>query len=298
MKKKGYNIYILMIIVILAFGIITLSGNILNTKNKEVKVAKEFIELLIDKDIIDENSEKMLEEKHLNQSIGKSSNIQYSVILGSYAIDIDKDFKVIGFSNKNLDVKDRIINISEEEAILLAKKYLKEITDSEVLFKEVKEKDEENNSHYSVVFYKSKDGYPIYRQEIIMVIDKYSGKLDSYSNNNSNITTYNKVINFNESEIKAKMEKYFSEIKKDISYISDGMLAYVNVNGEYNLAYIFNIISEPTEEIIVNNENYEKPYDGKEENKELDKELNKEEIVIVRTDNGEFINLDTSLINK
>lgn len=189
MKKKGYNIYILLIIIILAVGIIMLSRNILNIKNKEVKVAKEFIELLIDKDIIDENNEKFLEEEHLNQSIGKASNIKYSVILGSYAIDIDKDFKVIGFSNKNLEVKNKSSNINEEEAILLAEKYLKEITDSEVLFKEVKEKDEENNSHYSVIFYKSKDGKPIYGQEIIMVIDKYSGKLDSYSNNNTDITS-------------------------------------------------------------------------------------------------------------
>jgi len=191
MKRKGYNIYILLIIVILVIGIITLSRNILNIKNKEVKVAKEFIELLIDKDIIDENSEKLLEEEHLNQSIGKASNIKYSVILGSYAIDIDKDFKVIGFSNKDLDVKDKAkdSNVTEEEAILLSEKYLKEITDSEFLFKEIKEKDEENNSHYSVIFYRSKDGEPIYEQEIIMVIDKYSGKLDSYSNNNVDIAS-------------------------------------------------------------------------------------------------------------
>lgn len=189
MKRKGYNIYVLLIIVILAIGIIILSRNILNMKNKEVKVAKEFIELLIDKEIIDENNEKLLEEEHINQSTGKASNIKYSVILGSYAIDIDKDFKVIGFSNKNLEVKNKPINISEKEAILLAEKYLKEITDSEFLFKEVKEKDEENNSHYSVIFYKAKDGEPIYEQEIIMVIDKYSGKLDSYSNNNVDITS-------------------------------------------------------------------------------------------------------------
>lgn len=301
MKAKSYNLYILLIIVILAVGIITLTRNILNIESKEVKSAKEFIELLIDKEIIDENKASLFKEEYLNQSIGKTSNVQYSVILGNYAIDIDSDFNVTGFSNKNIELKDKSINVSKEEAILLAEDYIKKISDSEILFKEVKEKDEESNSHYSVVFYKAKDGYPIYRNEITMVIDKYNGKLDAYSNKNIENNNYINTINYNEKEIKDIMNNYFKDINKNVSYVSDGMLSYVSVNGEYILSYIFNIISEPDNDILLKIDNSERSYDEineLEEKIDTKNESSNEEILIIRTDNGKFINLDTSLINK
>lgn len=301
MKAKSYNLYILLIIVILAVGIITLTRNILNIESKEVKSAKEFIELLIDKEIIDENKASLFKEEYLNQSIGKTSNVQYSVILGNYAIDIDSDFNVTGFSNKNIELKDKSINVSKQEAILLAEDYIKKISDSEILFKEVKEKDEESNSHYSVVFYKAKDGYPIYRNEITMVIDKYNGKLDAYSNKNIENNNYINTINYNEKEIKDIMNNYFKDINKNVSYVSDGMLSYVSVNGEYILSYIFNIISEPDNDMLLKIDNSERSYDEineLEEKIDTKNESSNEEILIIRTDNGKFINLDTSLINK
>lgn len=300
MKTKKYNIYILLIIVvILTFGIITIMRNILNGQSKEVKSAQEFIELLIEKEIIDENKEELLKKTSLNQSIVKTSKMEYSVILGNYAVDIDNDFNIIGFSNKNLEISDKKININQEEAILLAKNYAEKILDSEFLFKEVKEKDEENNSHYSVVFYNSKDGYPVYRQEINMVIDKYSGKLDAYSNNNLEDYDYINNIKYNENEIKKIMNDYFLSINKKVASVSNGMLAYVNNNDEYILSYVFTIVNESDESSLAKNSSSKTSYDDiVEEEEESDGKVGNEEILIIRTDNGEFINLDESLINK
>jgi len=302
MKRKRWNLYISLIILVLVSGIFILSKNILNNEDKEVKVAKEFIELLIDKGIIDENKENLKGEEYLNQATIKISKIQYSVILGNYGIDIDNKFNVVGFSNKNLQSNNKD-NITEEKAINLAETYINEISDSEILFKEVK--DEEDSSHYSVIFYKAKDGYPIYRQEITMVINKTSGKLESYSNSNIENKTYVDELKYNEKEIKELMNEYFVSINKNVSNISDGSLAYVlNNNDEYVLSYIFNVISEP-DKVLVDNSQANADIslsrtvynEEVEEKNEINQEKN-DEILILRADNGEFINLDTSIINK
>ena len=86
----------------------------------------------------------------------------------------------------------------KKKAINLATKYVNEITNDEFKFKEVRSREEENSPCYNIVFYKCKDGYPYYKQEISAVIDKSKGKLEGYSNYPLDHIKHIKEINIDE----------------------------------------------------------------------------------------------------
>ena len=199
--KKGTIVFSIVIAVLLVL-IVFMINNILNKGTKEVIVAKKFIENLSDNNIIEEykNNSKIDEEATLNKLANKSSQIQYSVIVGNYGVDIDKDYNVLGFSNKNLGSEFTNAVIDEKKAINLATKYVNEITNDEFKFKEVRSREEENSPCYNIVFYKCKDGYPYYKQEISAVIDKNKGKLEGYSNYPLDHIKHIKEINIDEAK--------------------------------------------------------------------------------------------------
>ncbi|MDI9216337.1 hypothetical protein, partial [Clostridium tertium] len=149
--KKGTIVFSIVIVVLLVL-IVFMINNILNKGTKEVIVAKKFIENLSDSNIIEEykNNSKIDEEATLNKLANKSSQMQYSVIVGNYGVDIDKDYNVLGFSNKNLGSTSTNEVIDEKKAINLATKYVNEITNDEFKFKEVRSREEENSPCYNI----------------------------------------------------------------------------------------------------------------------------------------------------
>lgn len=275
--KKGTIVFSIVIVVLLVL-IVFMINNILNKGTKEVIVAKKFIENLSDSNIIEEykNNSKIDEEATLNKLANKSSQIQYSVIVGNYGVDIDKDYNVLGFSNKNLGSTSTNEVIDEKKAINLATKYVNEITNDEFKFKEVRSREEENSPCYNIIFYKCKDGYPYYKQEISAVIDKSKGKLEGYSNYPLDHIKHIKEINIDEVKAGEIAKGHFVNLNFKVSALENPMIAFVSVkDNEMVLSYIYNVK-------VINNDKKEEVYS-----------------ICVRADSGEVINfnLDAVAIN-
>lgn len=244
MRFKKIKIIFSIVIVILLGLIGYIVNGILNKETKEVIVAKKFIENLSDDKIINNYDyyKEVIKDEALNKLNSKSSQIQYSVIVGNYGVDIDKNYNVLGFSNKNLGANTKLAEISEEEAISLATKYIKKITDDEFMFKEIKSREKEDSPCYNVVFYKCKDGYPYYKQEINTSIDKVTGKLEAYSNYLLENIKYIKDINIDEYKAKNIVQNYFINLNLKSEILDKPMIAFVAVNdNEMALSYVYNV---------------------------------------------------------
>ena len=287
MKDNKVKIIFTITTCILIVFIGILVKNILSKENKEVNIAKNFIQDLAKKNIIDyyDKGDETNKNEALNKLVNQNSQIQYSVLVGNYGVDIDKEYNVIGFSNKNIsnEVKSERSAysladtevIDEEKAIDYGAKYIKEISNEEFKFKEVKNKDGENNPYYIVAFYKYKDGYPIYKQEITTLIDKKSWKLQGYSNYPLGKKEYISDMKIDEEyavNIVLDSFKNLNLIKYDIETIQ---VAYVETEKDkLVLSYVFNIKNNKEDKA---SENY---------------------LVIIRGDNGEIISSNLETINK
>lgn len=244
MRLKKTSIVFSVVIIVLLVLIVIVVNNILNRGTKEVKVAKQFIEELYNNGVIEDSysiKKAVIEEETLNKLSNNNSIIKYSVIVGKYGVDIDKDFNVLGFSNKNMDEHMAKSNeISEEEAIYLAKSYLSKITNEKFSFKELKTSENVNNTLYNVIFYKYKNGYPYYKQEIKTAINKFTGKLEGYTNYPIENVKYIEEININEKEATKILKESFESLKLEVTSIGTPLLSYINASDtEMVLAYTF-----------------------------------------------------------
>lgn len=244
MRPKKISIISSIIVVILIVLIIVLVSRILNKDNKEVKVAKNFIEELYDEDIInvEYGFKASIEEDALNKATSKSSKIKYSVMIGSYAVDIDKDYKVLGFSNKNIPavVSENPPRITSEEAVSLAKSYLSKLTKDEYLFKEIKIEEGLQSPIYNINFYKLKDGHPYYKQDINIIINNNTGKLEGYINYPIGDIKYINDINIDKKEARSILDSNYKTLGLDYKVQNDPMLFYISVSdNEMVLAYQF-----------------------------------------------------------
>lgn len=277
MKDKKGKIISIIIIVFLLIAIGILIGNILSKEKKEITVVEDFIEELLNKNIINDykTNKETLQDISLNKLGSKNSQIKYSVIVGNYGVDIDENYEVLGFSNKNIRVLNSKEIISQEDAKKLATGYVSEITEDKFIFKEVKNNEEEKAPYYTVVFFECKDGYPIFNQEIIAMIDKVSGKLEGYSNYSTvNKETIN-IIDIEEEKAKEIVAKYFRELNIDLQKINKIYLSYVeNDNNELVLSYVFNIVGSENDTMKDNIYS-----------------------IFVRADTGEIINLNSEIKN-
>lgn len=276
-KKASIVFGVIIIVLLLLIGIMV--SNILDKGTKEVKVAKKFIEELYDNGVIEQNNlnkDEVINEEVLNKLSNKNSRIKYSVIVGNYGVDIDDDYKVLGFSNKNL-AEEKYIDkdIGEEEAVYLAKSYISKITKDDFSFKEIKSKEDVNSSVYNVVFYKYRNGYPYYKQEINTLINRRTGKLEGYTNYSIEDVKYIEKINIDENEATEILKNNFASLKLEATIEGKPTLVYINISDkEMVLAYIFNF--------------------------KIASEENKENICIssVRADTGEVINYNLEAVVK
>lgn len=276
-KKASIVFSVIIIVLLLLIGFSV--SNILDRGTKEVKVAKEFIEELYDNDIIEKNSiikDAVVKEEALNKLSNKNSIIKYSVIVGNYGVDIDKDYRVVGFSNKNLgEEKYKAEEISGDKAIALAKTYISNITKEKFAFKEIKSKDNDNSLVYNVIFYKYRNEYPCYQQEINSLINKITGKLEGYTNYSLEAMNYIDEINIDEDKARESVNNNFKSLNINAKIEGKPILAYINNSDkEMVLAYVFNIK-------IINKDNTE----------EFIKSF-------VRADNGEIINYNLEAVAK
>lgn len=275
MRVKKISIVLMVVILMLLSSIIYLINNILNKETKEVIVAKKFIEKLVDDKIIKEyNSKSIVEDKVLNKLANKNSQIQYSVMVGSYAVDIDKDYNVLAFSNKNIGTYNKLSIIDKESAIDLARTYISKITNENFKFKQIKNIDQES-SCYNIAFYKYRNEYPYYNQEIIVAIDKDTGKLEGYSNYSIYNTKYIEDINIYKENADKIVDDYFNSINLKGEVLDNTIIGFISVSdNEMALAYVYNIK-------IINSNNEEETYN-----------------IYVRADTGQVLNFNLQTISK
>lgn len=277
MKGKKLNLILGVVIGILLLLIGSSINNILFKSEKEVRVAKKFISKLCKNDIISENGsiENIIKEDAINKTSNNNTKVKYSIILDNYAVDLSNDYKIIGFSNKDIKKNNNKEEISEGEAIFLAKQYLEEITKDDFGFKKINLIDSEDSSVYNIIFYKYIGNYPCYNQEINTIINKFTGKLEGYTNYTiddiENIKYINDV-NINNDIARENLVKYFEDMNAIISTSRTESLEYISIsNSEIGLAYIFNITH-------INNV-YQSDYQ-----------------VFVRADTGEVINNNIDIV--
>ena len=274
-KKASIVLSVVIIVLLLLIGLKV--SNILDRGTKEVKVAQEFIEELYNNGAIEENSivkNDVIEEEAINKSSNKNSKIKYSVIVGNYGVDIDKDYNVLGFSNKNLgEKKYKSEEISQEDATYLAKSYVSKLTKESFDFKEIRTKEEDNSLVYNVIFYKYRNEYPCYKQEINTLINRITGKLEGYTNYPLENMNYIDKIDINEKEATEIIKDNFNSLNLNTTIEGKPTLAYINISDtEMVLAYIFNIK-------VNNNDNKEEMLD-----------------FFVRADTGEVINYNLEAV--
>lgn len=279
MKFKKASIVFSVVIIVLLLLIGLSISNILDRGTKEVKVAKKFIEELYDNNIIEISStikEDIIEDETLNKLSNKSSRMKYSVIIGNYGVDMDKDYNVLGFSNKNLgEEKYKAEEISKEKAIDLSKSYVSKITKEKFGFKELKEKENDNSLVYNIIFYKYRNNYPCYQQEINTLINKITGKLEGYTNYPLEAINYVDEINIDEDKAIESVTNNFESLNLNAKIEGKPTLAYINNSDkEMVLAYVFNIK-------IINKDNTEEFISS-----------------FVRADNGEIINYNLESVAK
>lgn len=261
MKSKRIKLILSLVIIVLLFSIILVARRILNVENKEVKVAKDFIEELYYSGIIDYTEGITKEEQALNKSNKKNTSIKYSVMIGNYGVDIDDNYNILAFSNKNLtdnNVNDNLEKamlysyneeITEEEAIYLAENYLNKIINEKSIIKRIKVENE-NSPIYKISFYKFKENYPYYKEEISISINKNTGKLESYTNYPILNMNYNENINISEEEAINIIKNNYIDSNLNISIDDKCKIAYVTVDEkEMVLAYIFNIEKDNEESV-------------------------------------------------
>lgn len=247
-KKRIIAFGVLAIALIIAIGFTVVSN--LDNKLKEVKVAKAFVMNLKDKEIIDtEVNLDEIEFKSISRLTSKNSKTQYTVMAENIGIDLDSKYVVTGFSKKvELDSQNKSTIesniIDEESAREIAEEYVNEITDEKFSFKEIRKvNDEENDSDtHVIVFYKYFKNYPYYDNEIVVSINKTSGKLESYINQSINDVKHNLKKYIEVDEAKNIALNYFAKLNKEAEIVEEPLLAITaGVDDDFELSYVVNI---------------------------------------------------------
>ncbi len=181
MNYTKRSIIFFVTIICLLVSLVCIVYSYIGGGSKEIRAAKRFVSLLYSEDIVDK-TEKL---KNISYESAKKYDMNneseyYIVNTRDFGIDVDNEFKVIGFKNKVCTISET--KVSEEQAIKKAEDYLDKIYKGDVEFKEFIKSEGQEVSYYSLIFTKLEDGYPFYKDQIIVNIDKEKGTLDGYSN--------------------------------------------------------------------------------------------------------------------
>lgn len=238
MNYKKKSIVIFSVFSVLILMVIIASHLAIGNGTKEKKSAKSFINLLSSNDLIDE-PEDMKDIKSTKKSDPSRNREYYSVTIGNYAIDIDAQYNVIGFTH-NKSIANNV-NISVDNAKDIAEGYLNIIYDGDCKFKEVvKEEEAQLTPYYSLLFTKYKDGYPYYNYNISLMINKETGKLEGFSNSSIDKEPKEIVVNINKDDAKEIAIAAFSKLYSSTELAEDIVEAYAEdkENTELELCYV------------------------------------------------------------
>jgi len=251
MNYKSKNVIIFAAFIILLIGAMISVYIFVGGGSKEIKAAKSFMNILDTNNMISMDKEND-DYKSTKKSDPVKKKQYYSITVGDYGINVDSDYNVSGFSNRNSKAAQVMIN--PEEAKKLGEKYLKQIYKSGFKFKEVtKEEVGKNSPYYTIVFSKFENGYAFYSYDLSLNINKETGILDGYSNSSidkePNTITINLDVNRGE---KIALEA-FSKLYKNGAIAEDSYKSFYE-NKDKNsleLCYIITIkgLDENSKEI-------------------------------------------------
>lgn len=240
--KKINRVHLLVVIILLALITIITFGILFN-ESKEIAIAQNFMKKLekihainTDEKVSDMKFKSIESRARIDQNIGHTINCD------KYGININKESKIIGFSKKETK-HGNSINITEIEAIDIAKKYLSNITKEKFEFKEVRTIEGQDLPYYNIVFSKFKNQYIILDKEIVMQIDKYTGELDGYSNSYlEEGSVLVSKINISEDKVIDNIKDYLQKVDGEILESKIDGIGYVNISDKvYGLSYIVDI---------------------------------------------------------
>lgn len=241
MKVKKASIIYTIVIVVLIISIVVVVETIMPGKAKEYIEAKNVMEVLQDNNAIDSNFNVNKSEYEVLKENNKDNGFtRYTVMTSDYGIALDSEYKLIGFQNKNISSTDN--NISEEDAIILANKYISILTDDNLLLNGIKTKNNEDDSTYTIGYTKTYNNYEIFGQEALVKINKSTGFLEGYNNIPLNNLAYTSEISVDKDKAIEIATTYFNKLNVRLEKFDDPKLVYfMKGNDIAKLSYLFEV---------------------------------------------------------
>ena len=233
-NKKLYMAIVVIIIIILSVFIILALKNIYGNSSKQIEKSYDFLNNLQNIGAIDKNESIDINEFQEVKRISDFSNVKYTLVNNNYVTELDEECNVIGFFEQSANKLYNVDELTEEECIEYANKYLKTIYKDDIVFKEIKDKEIKENPFYTIAFYKMHNKYICYSNEISVKINKYDGALVGYSNYSTNDGEFLSDINISEEESKDIFSDFMRELGFEGEIIGKPKLGYVNIDGKIN----------------------------------------------------------------
>lgn len=251
MNYKSKTIIIFGSFIFLLIGAIISLYFFVGAGSKQVKAAEVFMNKLESNKIITMDNENN-DYKSTKKSDPVKKKEYYSIAVGDYRINVDSNYNVLGFSNKNSNAAQ--VKIDPEEAKKLSEKYLKEVYESGFKFKEItKEEAGKSSPYYTIVFSKFENGYAFYSYDLSLNINKETGILDGYSNSSINKEPNSININLDVNKAEKIAVNDFSRLYKDVGIAEESFKAFYENNDKdsLELCYIVTIkgLDENSKEI-------------------------------------------------
>ena len=216
MKSKINKVIAICLLILLVIIAAVCIYGYIGSGSKEKKVAKAYVTMLREKDMIDKDV-NLDEIESIKKSDPSKAEEYYSVTVDKYAVDIDAKYNVIGFNNQKSKVD--FENISLDNAKDIAENYVKTLYDGECIFKEsVKEEESQKVPYYTMIFSKCKDGIPYYTYSVSVKINKESGKLDGFSNSSLNIEPKESIVNISKEKAESNVKEFFCKVNTFVEF--------------------------------------------------------------------------------
>ncbi|MEG0295574.1 MAG: PepSY domain-containing protein [Clostridium sp.] len=242
MKSKKHKKIHSFITIILLVLIALFTYEIVAGESKEVKEAKSFmirLERMYAINLTEPIKEMKFEVINPNGNI--DATVGYTVATKNYGIDLDKEYRVVGFSKKEAKHGNKV-NITEEEAINIAKKFSTELTDESLEYKGMKTVEGQDLPYYNVAFSKTKGDYSYLDKEVVVQIDKYTGELDGYSNVYLDDFEHISTKKISEEQAIEGIKTYLNKLGYTLTEQKLKQIGYVTIAEKKNvLAYLFDI---------------------------------------------------------
>lgn len=241
MKSKINKVIAICLLILLVIIAAVCIYGYIGSGSKEKKVAKAYVTMLREKDMIDKDV-NLDEIESIKKSDPSKAEEYYSVTVDKYAVDIDAKYNVIGFNNQKSKVD--FENISLDNAKDIAENYVKTLYDGECIFKEsVKEEESQKVPYYTMIFSKCKDGIPYYTYSVSVKINKESGKLDGFSNSSINIEPKESIVNISKEKAESNVKEFFCKVNTFVEFDDETCECFYEDKDkrEFELCYIVSV---------------------------------------------------------